>query len=151
MCACLSRLLAFRVCLSYLLRVHSHAYAARTRFAISPRSTLDEDAIEDMYLDLSVMYTDSATEKTHVLELRPGGSQLDVNTENVDEYIELVTRWTMLDRITDEVGAFIGGVCVGAPMLLKRYCRTCCMHLFYFWRCCATAASSSSAQDAHFQ
>ena len=97
------------------------------------------------------MYTDSATEKTHVLELRPGGSQLDVNTENVDEYIELVTRWTMLDRITDEVGAFIGGVCVGAPMLLKRYCRACCMHLFYFWRCSATAASYSSAQDAHFQ
>lgn len=97
----------------YLTRT-SHSF-----FRSLSRSTLDEDAVEDMYLDLSVMYTDSVTEKTHVLELRPGGSQLDVNTENVDEYIELVTRWTMLDRITDDVGAFIGGVCVGAPRIVE--------------------------------
>ena len=71
--------------------------------------TMDEEELEELYLDMTAIHVDEEG-TSHVVELKPGGADEAVVAENLDEYIMCVMRWTLIDRITDDLAPFLAGV-----------------------------------------
>merc|ERR1711907_773155 len=46
---------------------------------------------------------------THTVELVPGGADVDVDNDNIREYIMALVKYYMLERIKDQLGAFLKG------------------------------------------
>jgi len=65
------------------------------------------DVEEDFGLDFSV--TTSVFGQAQVHELKPGGVDIPVTRENREEFVNLRTKWILLDSIKGQLKAFING------------------------------------------
>ena len=45
----------------------------------------------------------------HTVELKPGGTNVNVTNSNVDEYIQLQMRYRLLDRVKEQIKALLTG------------------------------------------
>ena len=52
------------------------------------------------------------------VELKPGGGEIEVCAENLDEYLELRLRHIMVERISDQLAQFLLGVYEVVPLAL---------------------------------
>ncbi len=60
-------------------------------------------------LDLTFSTEDDRFGEVTTLDLKPGGSEIEVTEENKKEYIELVTDWRISKRIQEQFDAFASG------------------------------------------
>ena len=44
------------------------------------------------------------------IELKPGGMEVGLTGENLEEYIELVTKYKLLNSVNTQLGALLGGI-----------------------------------------
>ena len=63
----------------------------------------------DGVLDLTFSTEDDRFGETVTLDLKPGGSEIEVTDENKKEYVELVTEWRIQKRIEQQFNAFKAG------------------------------------------
>lgn len=69
--------------------------------------TLEND-ITDV-LDQTFSIDDEQFGETKTVDLKPGGSEIQVTNENKKEYVELVTEWKIQKRVEEQFNAFITG------------------------------------------
>ncbi|XP_065841096.1 E3 ubiquitin-protein ligase TRIP12-like isoform X2 [Oscarella lobularis] len=70
---------------------------------------IDESKIEDLDLDFTLP-------GNRDIELKPGGRDVLVTIENLDEYLELVWRWTLIEGVSDQFKAFREGFASVFPL-----------------------------------
>ncbi|BFZ57415.1 hypothetical protein PYCC9005_004467 [Savitreella phatthalungensis] len=63
----------------------------------------------DGVLDLTFSTEDDRFGEVVSLDLKPGGSEIEVTDENKKEYVELVTEWRIQKRIEEQFNAFKSG------------------------------------------
>ncbi|KAL7274416.1 hypothetical protein RUND412_002691 [Rhizina undulata] len=68
---------------------------------------LDND-ITDV-LDLTFSTEDSRFGETVIIDLKPGGRDMEVTNENKREYVELITEWRIEKRVQEQFKAFVEG------------------------------------------
>ena len=68
----------------------------------------DPSSIDMLFLTFDYTYKDSFG-VTHTVELKTGGSNIDVTKENVSEYIKLYVKHVMYDRIKLQLDSFLKG------------------------------------------
>ncbi|XP_062521457.1 E3 ubiquitin-protein ligase TRIP12-like isoform X2 [Corticium candelabrum] len=64
--------------------------------------TVDGCSIEDLHLDFRLPGNDA-------IELKSGGKDVVVTVENLDEYLQLLCRWSLVDGVADQFQAFRDG------------------------------------------
>lgn len=68
----------------------------------------DNDSVDSLCLTFSVADTTGASDR--VVELKPGGSDIDVTDENKLEYLALLLRYRMLGSVTEPLAALLAGL-----------------------------------------
>lgn len=70
----------------------------------------DGDDVEDVFcLSFDVTWNDDLGEE-RIRELKPGGSNVPVTSENKEEYVRLYVEWLLVDSIYPQWGSFETGV-----------------------------------------
>lgn len=77
------------------------------QIARSVENILECENVSDLYLDFTTAVR--VFGETQVVELKPGGEDIDVTNENRHEYVEALTRHIMLDRINAQLAEFLSG------------------------------------------
>ncbi|XP_061409887.1 E3 ubiquitin-protein ligase NEDD4-like isoform X3 [Lethenteron reissneri] len=67
-------------------------------------------------LDLRFCIDEEMFGQTHLVELKPNGSDILVTNENKKEYIELVIQWRFVERVQKQINAFMEGFSELIPM-----------------------------------
>ncbi|KAK1811053.1 hypothetical protein LTR12_014575 [Friedmanniomyces endolithicus] len=69
--------------------------------------TMENDITDVIYSTFSV--EDERFGEKVTVELKPGGSEIDVTNENKTEYVQLITQWRIEKRVDEQFNAFIAG------------------------------------------
>ena len=73
-----------------------------------------------------VVYDDSAKRRPASIELKPGGAEIDVTHENLEEYLALYAHHRLVKSIEEQVGAVREGLGVFVDDATRATLRSCC-------------------------
>ena len=76
--------------------------------------------------DESVVYDDSAKRRRTSIELKPGGAEIEVTRENLEEYLALYAHHRLVKSIEAQVGAVREGLGVFVDDEVRATLRSCC-------------------------
>jgi E3 ubiquitin-protein ligase NEDD4 len=76
----------------------------------------DPSMIEYLCLTFSTMTEEFGQKVTH--ELKPGGGEMDVTADNIDEYIRCMLKHIMIDRVDNQLTHFLNGFYEAVPQPL---------------------------------
>ncbi|CAN0293825.1 unnamed protein product, partial [Discosporangium mesarthrocarpum] len=93
-------LLGWPISLSDLEHVDHYTYESLLKMT-------ELDDVEVCALDFTV--TEDRLGDNHVVELKPGGADIDLTNANLGEYLELVMKHRLLTRMRDQLTAFLVG------------------------------------------
>ena len=68
---------------------------------------IEMEDISSAFMDFSIM--EEVYGASHVVDLVPDGRNKDVTNDNVKEYVQALVQYYMLDRIKDQLSAFLRG------------------------------------------
>jgi E3 ubiquitin-protein ligase TRIP12 len=75
--------------------------------------SVDGCSVEDLHLDFRLPGSND-------IELKPGGKDILVSIDNIEEYLQLLCRWTLIDGVTDQFQAFRDGFNTVFPVATLR-------------------------------
>lgn len=76
--------------------------------------------------DESVVYDDSAKRRRTSIELKPGGAEIEVTRDNLEEYLALYAHHRLVKSIEEQVGAVRDGLGVFVDDDVRATLRSCC-------------------------
>ena len=68
---------------------------------------IDESSVADLCLDFTTTVTSFGS--TEVWPLKSGGENIEVTPENRNEYVKLMVKFVLVDRVSDQLGMFLKG------------------------------------------
>lgn len=69
--------------------------------------SMENDITDVIYSTFSV--EDERFGEKVTVDLKPGGSEIEVNNDNKKEYVDLITEWRIQKRVEEQFNAFVAG------------------------------------------
>ena len=93
-----------------------------------------ENEIDDLDMGLTFTATQDNFGKIEEIDVKPGGSEIEVNESNKEEYVKLMVNWRFEKGVNEQMDSIIEGVKDIVPIECDRVIKLEFFRLFWFLR-----------------